>query len=335
LGHKGFVHLKEPLYIAPLNEGSLTSKNPVFMDLQEPSNQMSFLSLDRQKYTSLYKSFHDKKRLSPQDLRLPFPPRYRSFPKPLAIRSSELGIGNLVIGSIATYPKRAKSFQRVVSQILGQVDLLRVHLNNYDEIPSFLQHDKIRVTTSKDYGDLRDNGKFLRGNDLPLGYHLTFDDDLNYPPYYVSYLVAKCMQYNNKAVVGLHGTTINPAFSRYHDKSSRTTDTYRLPLPRDKFVSIFGTGTICYYTGTVQFGLDGVTSTGMIDLWFAAHCREVGVPMLCVSRGSGWLADLDNLEGESLYSEFINRDEMQTEFVLKTGLNGRAIHLPEILGNQV
>jgi glycosyltransferase involved in cell wall biosynthesis len=326
-GRTGFVHLTDALYYAPLSPGSLTARNPVHMNLKDESNPLSFLSDDRQSYTRLYNSFHDRVLKGQAQSALPFPQRLRPFSKPLGIRSSEIGVGTLIIGSIATYPKRAKFFEKVVSQLLNQVDILRVHLNNYTEIPIFLNHPKISVTTSQATGDLRDNGKFLAAENLPSGYHLTFDDDLDYPPYYVSYLIAKCMQYGNRVVVGLHGTTINKNFIRYHDKTSRSTDTFRLPLVADKFVSILGTGTTCYHTETLKFGLRDVTSTGMIDLWFAGYCREKGVPMVCVERGANWLSEISGTQDESLYTEFLDSDTDQTGLVRSYRIDSTPLRL--------
>ncbi|PIT82119.1 glycosyltransferase family A protein [Limnohabitans sp. 15K] len=321
-GAKSFIHLNKVCYVAPLAENSLTGKNPVHMDLKNIADPLSFLSDDRKIYVERYKRWHEN---SGNLAKLSFPARFREFPISGGMRSSLINQGDLIIGSIATYPPRKNTFEKVVKQIIDQVDILRVHLNGYEDVPDYLNSPKIIVTQSKKYGDLRDNGKFLFAENLPSCFHITFDDDLNYPKYYVSYLVAKCMQYGCRAIVGLHGTLINKSFARYHDKKSRSTKTYRLAVESDFLVNILGTGTTCYHSNTIKFGLDNIGNTGMVDLWFARYAKQKSIPMICISRGEGWLSDLNNVEGMSLYNEYLNSDDKQTQLVFEANLNSPPI----------
>jgi hypothetical protein len=294
------------------------------MELKSSSDPLSFLSKDRKEYVNQYKKWHLN--MAPNE-KLNFPCRHRKFGTPSGIKSSLINNSDLIIGSIATYPAREKSFKKVISIIVKQVDLLRVHLNGYKTIPEFLHHPKIRITTSDNYGDLRDNGKFLFAENLPSGFHITFDDDLNYPEFYVSYLISKCMQYGCKAVVGLHGTTLLKDFKRYHDRKSRITKTYRLSCETDFPVHILGTGTICYHTKNIKFGIKDIENTGMVDLWFANYCRKNLIPMICIARGANWLSDIDDVQGLSLYQEFIDSDSEQTKLVNRFNLNQAPIEI--------
>ena len=312
IGHENVGHLKEVLYFAPLCQDSLTAKNPVLMTLKDSSNPLSFLSETRQEYVRHYKKWHES---SGCELVIEYPSRFRKFGLPPNMMSEELTADVYITGSIVSIPSRITCLKQTVESVINQVDLLRVHLNGYSEVPDFLLRERIKVTTSKEYGDLRDNGKFIKTNELRRGYHLTFDDDILYPEFYVSYLILKCMQYDNSVVVGVHGTIINRDFKRYHDKSSRTTFTYKHKLEIDYFVHVLGTGTSCYHTDLINFGLDNIQSKGMVDIWLATYCFLNRIPMVCVSRGEGWIQDCDGLPDESLYKEYLNNDSEQTEIV--------------------
>lgn len=308
------LHLQDLLYTAPLNEGSLTSKNPVYMELQNPNNSLSFLSESRQKYVKSYTEWHNIQR---DEHIINYPRRVREFKVTSEISSSDLKSDTVITGSIVSIPSRVESLEATIASIINQVDLLRVHLNNYDCIPDFLLKSKISITRSQDTGDLRDNGKFINTKTLRRGYHLTFDDDIVYPDYYVNYLVLKSMQYADRAVVGVHGTIINANFERYHDKNSRTTFTYKHKNLSDKFVHVLGTGTICYNTKLLDFDLNHIDSKGMVDLYFAKYCYLNEIPLVCVSRGDVWLCDGQNLPNESLYKEALNDDSKHSEIISK------------------
>ena len=50
----------------------------------------------------------------------------------------------MIRAQIASLPDRVDSLKLTVESLLPQVDSLFVALNNYEAIPDFLNHDKIR-----------------------------------------------------------------------------------------------------------------------------------------------------------------------------------------------
>ena len=66
-----------------------------------------------------------------------------------------------VIAGMASIPERTGSLKKVVDSIINQVDELHIYLNNYEEIPHFLNRDKVTAYLSNyEKGDLGDIGKF-------------------------------------------------------------------------------------------------------------------------------------------------------------------------------
>jgi glycosyltransferase involved in cell wall biosynthesis len=309
-----YCHLPLPLYHALVRSDSLTAVDAVRLDKTPAKGNeggaLAFLSPTRQAYVNSYKEWHAR----PGDLRMEFPLRRRPFAAP-SIAVEAVAEGETITASMATFPPRLPTLARVVARILPQVDLLRIHLNNFDSVPDFLRHEKIRFTRSQDQGDLRDNGKFLQAGDIPPGFHFTLDDDIVYPRNYVRYMIAKVLQYDRKAVVGVHGSVLADDFVRYHDGVSRRTWHFQKELRNDEPVHILGTGTVAYHTSTLRFDLEGVTSTGMVDLWFARAAQEQEVPMIAVARGRNYLREMmEHVEG-SIYVERRRDDSNETAFV--------------------
>ena len=228
-----------------------------------------------------------------------------------SLRCVDRGIlGKSVIASMASFPEREANLQRVVKDILPQVDGLRVYLNDYTTVPSGLDHPKITVFRSQECsGDLRDNGKFYRAGELEECIHLTLDDDLWYPESYVGYLIAKLFQYGGMAVVGVHGNILKDPLRSFQDPRSRKCFHLESALLEDSRVHLLGTGTIAYYTGSLSVDERGWGRRGMVDLCFGTTAYERGIPRVVVSRREKWLREQVDVAGGNLFSEAKKNEE--------------------------
>lgn len=66
----------------------------------------------------------------------------------------------MTIAAMATIPERLHLLEEVISSLRSQADVIRVYLNNFEKIPSFLGSDEGFL--SKDaLGDIGDAGKFF------------------------------------------------------------------------------------------------------------------------------------------------------------------------------
>lgn len=308
LPKSAFAHVDAPLYIARIRDGSLSANS---VDLGSPHSGGLFLSEDRQRYVDSYEAWHQA---DPKP-HMPFPLRSRAFAAPAAMqRGCSWGDDSITV-SLASIPSRRAGLLRVVQALVDQVDRLNVYLNNYDDVPEFLRHPKIRVARSQDHGDIRDNGKFFFLAETDCGYCLTVDDDIFYPPDYVARLVAKVKQYGHQAIVGLHGTILPPRIERFFAPNGRTVLSFKQELVDDRQVHILGTGTTAWHTSTLPLALGDFESTGMADLWLAAKAQRLGVPMIAVARPQGFTTPLDPRDAKTLYEEFVHNDERQTKLV--------------------
>jgi hypothetical protein len=203
------------------------------------------------------------------------------------------------------------------------VDELHVYLDRYESVPAFLRecHRKLTVRLSRDFPDLRDNGKFIPLRDLVDDcYFFTADDDIEYPPDYVNTLLKKIEYYGCAAVVGVHGVIV-PENPEGYFSGFRRVHWFGGELERDQLVNNLGTGTMAFHTRRLR-DLDhrSFEHSGMVDLYVGAFCKDRGIPMVSVSRHRNWLVEmkLPTTYGKvplTLFAEGFQNDAKQTQLI--------------------
>ena len=184
-----------------------------------------------------------------------------------------------VQASLASLPEREEMLRLVLLSLAPQVDVLRVFLNGYEQVPAFIGGGELRdvvVACSQDHGDLGAAGKMF-WSATGEGYQFTCDDDLIYPQYYVSKMIDGIERYGRKAVVSLHGSVIrNPALPSYYDNRKILHCTKLLETPRS--VHVLGSGCMAYHSSTVHVRCeDFLSCKNAIDLQMAVFCQQQGV----------------------------------------------------------
>lgn len=213
--------------------------------------------------------------------------------------------------TLASMPRRRDQLAQVVRTLLPQADLICVHLNDYPDVPRWLEHPRIRVSRSQDRGDLRDNGKFVFDDLVPDGHHLLADDDIDYPDDHVDRLVAKVEQFDRHAIVGYHGAVLDlPVESYFAGRRERFH--FKRALREDIPVHLLGSGTVALHTDTLRLPLDAFPRTGMADIWLAVLAHGHGIPLIAVARPSGLLRPLQD-DGPTLYDEFRDDDSAHVD----------------------
>ncbi|MDX1629394.1 MAG: hypothetical protein R3345_11880, partial [Fulvivirga sp.] len=316
-GARGII--EELLYFKRTREDSLTST-------------IKIGSSPRTTYVDNYKAWHesikDKKKLYvdyplkerpfPVDSKIEVP--YKNEIHPTNNISALQVAGTVVTASLASIPPRKDVLKKVIDSILPQIDKLNIYLNEYEETPDFLQNEKIKIFRSQDHGDLADNGKFFNIQGLK-GFHITLDDDILYPEDYVKTLLKKLKTYHYMVGLGSHGVKIKESFNRYYDISSREVMSFYLRNPRDHYAHIIGTGTLAYHTKYVNFTLDEVDHTRMIDIYFGLHCQKNNIPLICIAHERGWMQELETPKESRIFDRFSTSDDKQTALVKSINWN--------------
>lgn len=218
---------------------------------------------------------------------------------------------NITIG-LASFPPRQNCLKVAIDSVIHQCDKINIYLNNYKEIPVFLNNKKINCFLQNDIGDI---GKFFNIEN-ERGYYFTIDDDIIYPKDYVTNMINSLNKFKNKVAIGVHGYTFNkPIRNIYKD---RALTHYRSSLVNYRNVHVIGTGTLAFHTSTLQLKLNDFLKPNMADIWFALSAQRNKIPLYLLPRPNKWLMDIpEALVMESIYNKSKNKSHgnYQTEVV--------------------
>lgn len=228
-----------------------------------------------------------------------------------------------VFAGLASFGNRGDILRVAVESLLDQVDRMGVYLNGYDRVPDFLEHPAIEVARSQDHGDIRDNGKFFFLGSTSYRYYAAVDDDIEYPPDYISRMQQRLADAGPNSAVAVHGA-VYPA------------EVLGLLKPRHLFhfsdalqhvmpVHLVGTGTLLFDQETWALERGEFGQPGMADVWFAAAARKRGARLFVVNRNRDWLveaAEVDAGRGPRLFAEANLDDSRQVDVLEKSDVAG-------------
>lgn len=302
-GIEALVKIPDEVYFTRTVSGSLTlNENSGVFKYSKEKLQAS-ISAPRKIYADNFTEWQKKKK---PNLRMSFPQFTRDFQLGSKDQNASLSLGQRRIGMMASFPTRRESLKATIDRILPQLDELRIYLNDYNEVPEFLNNSKIKVTLSKSaMGDLRDNGKFYNLPSDEGSYIFTLDDDLAYPKDYVAHLIHHVEMLGRSCVVGVHGV-IFPIGS-FSNLQQRSVFHFKDGHP-GKFVDLLGTGTAAWHSSAFIPDLAEFSSKGVCDLWFSAAAAKRNIPMFSIPRTRNWLKE-QALHKVTLFKEALKSPE--------------------------
>jgi len=210
------------------------------------------------------------------------------------------------VAAIASIWNRAKLLENTIESLYDQVDHLYICLNNYPEVPLFLDDDKITFVVKKNhYGDAY---KFSWTNQDC--HYFPCDDDIIYPPTYCRTLQDKVDELGG--VITLHGRIFDnfPIQSYYHLASHRTFCTLEQAV--DEEVMFGGTGVMCFNTKDVRPNLKYFRVKNMADIWMGLWCKENGIKITSIAHAEEWIKTQDC---KGIWDETHNKDWKQTKII--------------------
>lgn len=216
-----------------------------------------------------------------------------------------------IVVNVASY-KRTESLIRTLESIINQCDEINVALNDHymEEIPDFLHHKKINLFfTDNSIGDAF---KFLNLEKVD-GYYFSIDDDLIYPPTYVSDTIKRCKEFNNKKVITYHGRNFSsfPISSYYRSASERYACLTK--VKNDVKVQFGGTGVMCFHTSLIKIPIDYFKNANMADVWIGKYCIENNIEIICLKHDEGYIKYIP--QKSTIYNEESKSDKIQTDLV--------------------
>ncbi|MFY7819780.1 MAG: hypothetical protein ACOVP3_02915 [Rhodoluna sp.] len=214
-----------------------------------------------------------------------------------------------VFVGLASIPSRVASLEQVVRSLLPQVTEIGVYLNNYQDVPAFLKHPRIRVARSQKHGDVRDNGKFFFVEKTKADFYATVDDDIAYPENYIAELIKNQKLLGGTQAVGVHGSIYPQPVkkllaSRYLFHFSHATEAL---TP----VDMLGTGTLLFNRRYWGLRYSEILTPGMADVWLAVAAAKRGFGLWSIPRPENWMHPLEQDEEGNLFQEGKFDDSVQ------------------------
>jgi hypothetical protein len=224
----------------------------------------------------------------------------------------------MIKAQLATIPGREELVKQTINSLLPQVDVLSVICNGHNT-SSFQALVGAYAHSSGVAFRLLDNStgdgaKFL-DIEKYKGYFFSCDDDLVYPPDYVSTTIKYLEEWGN-VVVSHHGRKLKPRpIQSYYSPDSRI-DVYRClgAVQEHSLVDVGGTGVMAFHTDTVK-GLryEWFKEPNMADVWMGLWCEQHGIKILVPKHESGWIKYLEPEKvGSTIYNDYNNNDQRIT-----------------------
>lgn len=234
--------------------------------------------------------------------------------------------GKYVVANIASYPRRERGLEQVLLDLSPQVDVIRVYLNNYSYVPDFIGETpypcELHVVAGKT-SDLKAAGKFF---DTPIVgmYQLYVDDDLEYPPDYVSKTLEYVDLLDRSAVITYHGVRFTelPCQSYFH---SHQHFPYNMALGTPEEVHVPGTGTTAFFVtdglatslASAQFNQEVREHSTKVDLVLAKYLNQARIQLIAIPRQHFYLKLQERflVDTDCIYNKSLENEQSHVDFI--------------------
>jgi hypothetical protein len=216
----------------------------------------------------------------------------------------------LVIAGMASLPERVECLKDAVNSIINQVDKLIVGLNNYKEIPEFLNHPKIEVHLSDN--SRGDAMKFYKIEAYKGHFYIALDDDLIYRKDFVERMLL-----HPAPVTGVHGVIIkHPCNNYYRD---RIVYHGNEPLAEDLEVDVVATCGCKIDLEVVDLSLSDFPTPNMCDIYLANAFKKQGIKPISLKRTqNGFYIYNPKMDGKyTIYQDLSNKPTPIHNMVIK------------------
>lgn len=209
-------------------------------------------------------------------------------------------------------PTRRHTAEIAIASVLSQVDRLWLVLDGFDEVPDFARHPKIIVEHGRDHGGLKAEGKYLGlALDDDATVYMSADDDIIYPPDYVSRLARYCRLMPGRVAAGCHGSIFQrPVTSYVTDRKVRVSH-HKQSTPW-RSVDVLATNGTVHLTRDMRFDVRTWTYRNQVDLNFLEEAIAHNVRFVLGQRVDKWVRQLDRDQDDSIFRSLSQDDSVQT-----------------------
>lgn len=188
--------------------------------------------------------------------------------------------------SLAAWPDRIDTLAEAVGSLLPQADSLHVFLNGFEQIPAFLDHDRIYLTHSQDFGDLGSCGKYYWCDDL-TGFMVFCEDHYRYPADFVTTLRDKAEKSARKAVVAAGGILIREPYHDFSGSAEQMESSGKITAEME--LPILSDDALAFYSDSFRLSRHYFYQPELSACWLSIAAKEQRVPLLLFAHEAGWL----------------------------------------------
>lgn len=199
----------------------------------------------------------------------------------------------MVVAQIATIPERYETLRIARTSLITQVDLIRIF-----------------------YDSPTDGWKFKNLRELsPDDIIIVCDDDIEYPPDFVSTLLSYLKP---GIVVTVMGKNLNPRPVESYYKANA--EYYRTFYDNENLVQVEIPGTcgLAFHRSTCPDLDHHYFKSINSDVWMGVYCKEHNIPAYVIPHSGGWLTNLMPMlpkDTPSVFERFHDNDQHLTDLV--------------------
>jgi len=211
--------------------------------------------------------------------------------------------------NMATHPPRRKSSIDTINSLYDQVDLIRIYLNEYDEIPPEYVKEKIEIYHGGE--NLKSTGKLFWATN-PDEYYFCVDDDIVYPHNYVKNTVERLNFYGDDVLVSYHGRKYkkNTKIQNYF-KDFEEYYLFKKEKIGDSEVDVIGNGVSCWNTNKITIDWKKFKFLYMDDILVSMQAHQQNKRRIVLSHPENFFK-FEETDEHSLFSKYVKNHETQT-----------------------
>ena len=197
--------------------------------------------------------------------------------KPVKAKMYEI-TGNYVISAnIGTFSGRRSVLKKALDTVLPHVDILRIYLNDYKELPDGLgQHPKVHVITGP---DRKSASRFTWADTSRPEYFFTIDDDILYSAEYFNKHI-EFLKNHPGSVVSLHGHVLKKFSESPYDMSNKVLSQVNFKASSNHMAAdVVGAGVMAFDLSLMQFPITDFPYSDVTDATVGVLCKNRGISL--------------------------------------------------------
>jgi len=194
----------------------------------------------------------------------------------------------MVTVQLASIPDRADMMIKTVKSLYLQdtVCNIRVMLNNY---PDCFMTPPLPGVEFIDRNNEKGDAEKFYGFNKVKGYIFTCDDDLIYPPDYVSTMIRFLKEHGDKVIATCHGRVMNPkpVTTSYGDRKAAYH--WIREVNETVHLDIGGTGVMAWHSDYFFPDYKKITKKNMADIWIHGFAKQQGCSIMLCPHPGDWI----------------------------------------------